>query len=172
MKALKKSYFFNNYKPPTTTLWNPKVAIIRIINGLMLHFIILLGGFHFHYLAILRFRVRSSTLWWDNPALTVSAQLLLLEPELSEVLEPAGLFLDDMVVWPSFWSDFEATGVVAWRNLPDTSDLGTFLLGFLFSLANMDWRATKEILCCLGELDPGAALDGLDEEEEDFVAAE
>ena len=36
-------------------------------------------------------RLISSTLLCVNPALTVSAQLLLLEPELREVLDPAGL---------------------------------------------------------------------------------
>ena len=38
------------------------------------------------------------------------------------------------------------------------SALLTFLLGFLFSLANIDCLATRDILCCFGELEPAIAV--------------
>ena len=94
----------------------------------------------------------------------MSAQLLLLDPELREVLEPAGLTRPTLLL-PSL--DLErvsgALGLAA-------SVFDTFLFGFLFSLAKIDCLATSDILCCLGELDPGAAaLEGL---EDDLVGAE
>ena len=50
-------------------------------------------------------RLMSSTLLPGvKPALTVSAQLLLLEPELREVLEPAGLGLRERLLLPSLVS--------------------------------------------------------------------
>ena len=52
------------------------------------------------------------------------------------------------------------------------SGLDTFLLGFLFSLAKIDCLATKEILCCLGDEDPGVGAVAVDDVlDEDLVVA-
>ena len=51
-------------------------------------------------------------------------------------------------------SPFPPDGAVAGLEGLVVSTLFNFLLGFLFSFANIDCLATKEILCCLGELEP------------------
>ena len=78
------------------------------------------------------------------------------------MLEPAGLPLV-MLLLPSLApSLLLLAGAVLGRCLP-VSALDTFLLGFLFSLAKIDCLATKEILCCLGDEDPGAGVAAVDD---------
>ena len=86
----------------------------------------------------------------------MSAQLLLLEPELREVLEPVvvagfSLFLFSSPSPPGFPPEGAVEGL---DDFEDSVRLN-FLLGFFFSLANIDCLATRDILCCLGELLPG-----------------
>ena len=83
----------------------------------------------------------------------MSAQLLLLEPELREVLEPLGLIV--FLFWSPPTPSFPPDGAVAGLDDLEGSVRLSFLFGFFFSLANMDCLATREILCCLGELEPG-----------------
>ena len=80
----------------------------------------------------------------------------MLEPELRLVLEPTRLACGggwEELLFPSLRSGF---GV--WR--PDRGLLRSnlaFFPGTFFSLANLAWRATREILWVLGELEPEAA---------------
>ena len=86
----------------------------------------------------------------------MSAQLLLLEPELREVLEPVVVGLSVFLFWSPSTPDLPPEGAVAGLDDLEGSARLNFLFGFFFSLANMDCLATREILCCLGELLPGA----------------
>ena len=89
----------------------------------------------------------------------MSAQLLLLEPELREVLEPVGLIV--FLFWSPPPPSFPPAGAVAGLEDLDGSGRLSLLFGFFFSLANMDCLATSEILCCFGELEPGAGPAGV-----------
>ena len=89
----------------------------------------------------------------------MSAQLLLLEPELREVLEPVGLIV--FLFWSPPPPSFPPAGAVAGLEDLDGSGRLSLLFGFFFSLANMDCLATSEILWCFGELEPGAGPAGV-----------
>lgn len=92
----------------------------------------------------------------------MSAQLLLLEPELREVLDPAGLIMFLFGSPPA--PTFPPEGAVDGRDDLEGSVLLNFLFGFFFSLANMDCLATRDILCVLGELEPGGGGAGVNVE--------
>ena len=89
----------------------------------------------------------------------MSAQLLLLDPELREVLEPLGLIV--FLFWSPPPPGFPPDGAVDGLEDLEGSVRLNFLFGFFFSLANMDCLATREILCCLGELEPAGGGAGV-----------
>ena len=89
----------------------------------------------------------------------MSAQLLLLDPELRELLEPQGLIV--FLFWSPPATDFPPDGAVDGLEDLEGSARLNFLFGFFFSLANIDCLATREILCCLGELEPAGGAAGV-----------
>ena len=114
-----------------------------------------------------RLRLRSSTLRCERPATparTVSAQLRLLDPELRLVLEPSSGLAAAPQLRPAaatllFPSPTSCSLPLLpcpplERGFPPADADRCLRAGFFFSLANIDWRATSEIRCCLGELDP------------------
>ena len=94
----------------------------------------------------------------------------MLELELRLVLEPTRLGGGgrDKFLLPSLRSGF---GVLRpERGLPRSNFGGAFLPEIFFSLANLAWRSTSEILLVFGELEPEVPDEGL-EMDDIFVLA-